>query len=344
MHIQHNQITEVDRKAWAEFIGKHPDNTVFQSPEMYDFYGNVHKYSPHIFLARDEKGTVRGVLLAVIIKEYSGWRGRLSSRTIVYGGPLVDDTGKEHLQLLKELLHTLSTVLGKKSVYIQFRNFIEWPEAQAQIFHACGYSFTDRLNLLVQTSGRTETEQTISKSKLRQIKKGLADGSVIRPPRDEKEMRVFYQRIRDLYQNRVRKPLPDYSFFEQFYRMSREGKLGIVRLVAAGEEVIGGVVAPVTSGRNIYEWYIFGLDEQNRKKYPSVLATWVPINYALENKLKHFDFMGLGTPAKPYGVRDFKLHFGKKTTNPGRFSKINNRTLYFVTEISYNILRLFNKV
>ena len=344
MPIQHNQLTKTDRKAWKEFVSKHPDNTVFQSPEMYDFYEKVNRYTPHIYIGKDDKGIVRAVLLAVIIKEYSGWRGKLSSRTIVYGGPLLDRTFGGHLQLLKEMLQTISKTLGKKSVYIQYRNFIEWPESCRQVFDSCGYSFTDRLNLLVHTSGRTETEQAISKSKRRQIKKGLADGCTIRPPRDEEEMRIFYQRIRELYQNRVRKPLPDYSFFEQFYRMSREGKLGIVRLVVAGDEVIGGVMAPVTSGRNIYEWYVFGLDEQYKKKYPSVLATWAPIDYALENELKHFDFMGLGTPLRPYGVRDFKLHFGKNTTNPGRFSKINNRALYFVTEISYNILRLFNKV
>ena len=344
MPIQHNHINETDRKAWAEFVSRHPHNTVFQSPEMFDFYEKVNNYTPHIFLGKDDDGNIRAVLLAVIIREYSGWRGRLSSRTIVYGGPLADDTFSGHLQLFRELLQALHQTLHKQSVYVQFRNFIEWPENYQRIFTGEGYLFTDRLNLLVPTTNKAEIKKLISKSKQRQIKKGQENGCVIRPPENMEEVRAFYTMIHDLYKNRVRKPLPDLSFFEQFYEMSRQNKLGIFQLVVSNNDIIGGVVAPVTPGRNIYEWYVFGSDEQHKKKYPSVLATWAPIEYGLENKLDHFDFMGLGMPGKPYGVRDFKLHFGKNTTNPGRFSKINNKVLYFVTEMGYNILRLFNKV
>ncbi len=344
MHIPHNQLTESDRKAWTEFVSNHPDNTVFQSPEMFDFYEKVNNYTPHIFLGKDDDGILRAVLLAVVIKEYDGWRGRLSSRTIVYGGPLTDETFTDRLRLFQELLRTLSATLKKQSVYIQFRNFIEWPEMYKRLFISEGYGFTDRLNLVIPTTDKAETKKLISKSKRRQIKKGQENGSVVRPPENLEEVRTFYKLLRDLYKNRVRKPLPDLSFFEEFFEMSRQNKLGIFRLVMSDGQIIGGVVAPVTPGRKIYEWYLFGLDSTHKKKYPSVLATWAPIQYALKNNLQHFDFMGLGTPSKPYGVRDFKLHFGKKTTNPGRFNKINNKFLYFITEISYNILRLFRKV
>lgn len=342
LQIQYNNITEKDRSAWSEFVANHPDNTVFQSPDMFGFYHKVKNYRPHIFLAKDNSGKVHGVLLAVIIKEYSGWKGRLSSRAVIYGGPLVHKNNG--VVLLKALLIALSRELNKKSVYIQFRNFVEWPVEAVMAFKTCGYQFNDRLNLLVNTKDRAETENNISKSKLRQIKKGLSNGSDIRPPENMGEVHVFYELLKDIYQNRVRKPLPDLSFFEHFYKMSRKGKLGIIKLILHKDHIIGGVLSPITADRNIYEWYVFGLDELYKKNYPSVLATWAPIDYALDSNLDHFDFMGLGTPLKPYGVRDFKLHFGKSTTNPGRFSKINNRFLYLITEVSYNILRIFNRV
>lgn len=340
--VLYNTLTEADRLAWTDFITNHPENTVFQSPEMFDFYNKVKHYSPHIFLAKDLNGKVQGVLLAVIIKEYSGWKGRLSSRTIVYGGPLVEETNRK--ALINEFLNALHQKLSKKAVYVQFRNFVELPVEDREVFESYGYQFHDRLNLLVKTNDRTETERHISKSKLRQIKKGFESGSVIRPPADLEEVLVFYELLKDIYQNRVRKPLPDQTFFEEFYEMSKTGKLGMIRLVLFQDRIIGGVLSPVTKGKNIYEWYVFGLDELYKKNYPSIMATWAPIEYALDNQLDHFDFMGLGTPSKPYGVRDFKLHFGKNTTNPGRFSKINNKFLYLITEFSYNILRIFNKV
>jgi lipid II:glycine glycyltransferase (peptidoglycan interpeptide bridge formation enzyme) len=70
--------------------------------------------------------------------------------------------------------------------------------------------------------------------------------------------------------------------------------LGIIRLVLIGDEVIGGVVAPITPGETIYYWYVEGLDQQYKYNYPSVMAVWSLIGYRLQNNIKQLDFMGIG--------------------------------------------------
>ncbi|MEE4256726.1 MAG: GNAT family N-acetyltransferase, partial [Bacteroidales bacterium] len=149
-----------------------------------------------------------------------------------------------------------------------------------------------------------------------------------------------------------RKPLADWSFFESFYNQSaprttnREPHtgIGIIRLIRFNDRIIGGILAPVFENKCIYEWYVCGLDREYTAQYPSVLATWAAIDYAAQNGIECFDFMGVGRPNIPYGVRDFKARFGGEEVNYGRLTRINNRLLYHIAELGYNVLALFKKI
>ena len=110
------------------------------------------------------------------------------------------------------------------------------------------------------------------------------------------------------------------------------------------DDVIGGILCPISPGKTIYEWYVCGLDDQYKELSPSTLATWAAMDYGLRNNIPKFDFMGVGTPTKPYGVREFKRRFGGEMTNFGRYSRVNNKLLYFIAEVGYNILALINKI
>ena len=54
--------------------------------------------------------------------------------------------------------------------------------------------------------------------------------------------------------------------------------------------------------------------------------------------------MGVGTPDKDYGVREFKAKFGGEMVNYGRFGRINNEFLYAITEVGYNILSMMKRI
>ncbi len=343
INIQHNIISPAISKNWTAFINNHPNNTIFQSPSFFRFYQNVKNHDPHVFIAYN-KDTIVATLLAVIIKESKGLMGYFSSRAIVFGGPILAEDYPNKKQLLGQLLAKLTQTLGSKTIFIQFRNFFEWNIEEKKIFEKNGFIFRDRINLIVETTNKEQLLDSISKSKLRQIKTGFQNGSHVRSPESVKEVRVFYQLLIDLYKNKVRKPLPNWSFFKEFYTKSEGNELGIFRLIVLNNKIIGGVMAAVTPGRNIYELYIVGLDKQYKKNYPSVIATWTLIEYALNNNLQHFDFMGLGKPDEPYNVREFKTKFGNNIVNYGRFGRKSNQFLYGVAELGYNILRLIRKV
>lgn len=343
MRIIINNISPDIEKKWKNLLTGHPHNTIFQSPDMYSFYLKVQNFEPFLFYASDEDGNCMGILLAVIIKEGKGIKGYLSSRVVVYGGPVISEATENKNETLDLLLKALVNKLTKRSVFIQFRNFFEWSYSEKQIFLNNGFDYKERLNLLVNTSNKDLALSNISSSKRRQIRKALESGAKISQAQTEKEVREFYNLLFNLYKNKVKKPLPDWSFFKEFYNYSKENKLGIIRLIKFNDKIIGGILLPITPNKVIYEWYVVGLDKEYKKQYPSILATWFPIEYATNNQVHQFDFMGLGKPTDNYGVRDFKMKFGNNMVNYGRFGR-RNKFLYGIVEFSYNLLRNMKRI
>ncbi len=167
----------------------------------------------------------------------------------------------------------------------------------------------------------------------------------LRPALGIEEVKQFYDILHNLYKNRVKKPLPTWSFFESFFEMTQKNpETGTILLVIHNDKIIGGILCPISPGKTIYEWYVCGLDEEYKELSPSTLATWAAMDYGLKNNIPQFDFMGVGLPNKPYGVREFKRRFGGELVNYGRFSRVNNKMLYFIAEVGYNLLALVNRI
>ena len=343
--MQTNLISDyrkIDFDKWDDFVNNHPCGTVFQSSDMYLLFNNTRNFDPVPILMMQD-GKVTGLMLAVVIKEYSGVIGYFSARTVIYGGPLIDPQSDRPDLILDQMLAELIVKVKSRSIFIQFRNFTDMSGTK-NIFERNGFKFMERLNYLVDTSSEKAIKQNISDSKLRQIKKGLKAGATIIEPDDIGQVKEFYQILQYLYKYKVKKPLPCWEFFMNFYEQSKNGKLGIIRLIKYDGRIIGGILSPVFNKKVIYEWYVCGLDEKFKNVYPSVLATWAPIDYALKNNLQTFDFMGVGIPDRDYGVREFKAKFGGEMVNFGRFGRINNKFLYAITEIGFNILALMRKI
>lgn len=329
---------------WDDFVASHPEGTVFQSPDMYELYDKTSRMKPVLVgIAEQGTGKLAGILLGVIIRELNGPTGYFSARTVVYGGPLIDPAAENREEILDLLLNGLINKVKNQAIFIQFRNF-NCMEDNKAVFLENGFHLRDRLNLLVDTSSIESVKKSMSGSRYRQVKKGFSQGAEIIEPENIGQVRELYDILFDLYRHKVKKPLPSRDFFENFYILSKEGRLGIIRLVRYEGRIIGGIVSPVSPGRTIYEWYVCGLDQEYRTVYPSVLATWAAIDYAIKNNIPCFDFMGVGLPDRKYGVREFKMRFGGETVNYGRYARINNKAVYAVSEIAYNLLAYMKRI
>lgn len=313
-----------------KFVLDHPYGNFFQSTKAFHFFKSVENYDPILIVALD-RAKVVGSLLAVITKEGKGLRGYFSRRLIVWGGPLVKD---DRSDIWSELLKKLDELISRRTIYAEFRNFRDL-SIKKKIFEKERYQFNEHLNYIVSISTLQEAKDRLSKSKKRQINKSFKSGAEFFLPDKLEHIESFYTILHRLYIDKIKKPLPPFSFFSKFFK---DPSLGRYLLIKYNAEIIGGIMCPVYKN-TIYEWFVCGKDNEIPDVYPSVLATWSAIQYAAYTGISNFDFMGAGRPDVVYGVREFKSKFGGEMVNFGRFVRINQKLHYQIGKLGLEILK-----
>ena len=265
---------------------------------------------------------------------------KYTKRVVFYDFPYDFTSGEQHRNL-KRLLTTINSKF-RDCVYIEIRNLGNLKYFDRNIIYS-DYNWHDWQNIIIDTKDPEYTWNKINESKKRQIKSSLEKGAEIIEAENENQVLEFYQILKKLYRNRIHKPLPDWNFFKAFYNETKGTEFGRFIFVKHKERIISGMLCPVSPGKEAYEWYIAGLDQEYKGTgiYPSVLATWAGIKYACDNHIPKFNFMGAGQPGKAYGVRDFKMQFGGELVNAGRYVKVNKPFLYNLGKLYFKIREVF---
>lgn len=320
--------SDIDPAAWQSLVEQSPYATWFQTPEAYAFYASVPDEMTPFAVGVDEDGQLMGVVVGYTTRETNPIKQLFTCRSIVIGGPLLDERISDNA--VTALLCAVKRVT-RSSIYVETRDFHDYSRWR-HIFEQCGFAFQPHLNIQVACT----TTHTMSEQRNRQVKKAMKNGAEICEASSEQEIRDWYQILRQLYRQKVRTPLWSEEFFLQFYRNG----VGKYLLVKYEGKVIGGMMCPVFADRAIYEWYVCGLDETYKEQYPSVMATYAAIEYAKQNGIPLFDFMGAGVPDKPYGVRDFKREFGGELIEYGRYLYIYKPMLYNIGKWGVKMLKM----
>ncbi len=312
--------SEIDKQDWRLLAETSPLSTWFQTDEAYRFYQLVSDMCAFVYGVMEEDKLV-GVIVGYTTQEKCKLKQYFTARAIVVGGPLLDENISE--SALTILLQTVKKQQGE-AIYIEMRNLHDYSRWKT-VCMANGFAYQPHLNIQVACND----QHSMSEQRQRQVKKAIKNGAEICEASSEQEISDWYLILRQLYRQKVRTPLWSESFFLQFYRNG----VGKYLLVKYNGKVIGGMMCPIFAGKAIYEWYVCGLDEEYKEQYPSVMATYAAIEYAKQNGLPIFDFMGAGVPDKPYGVRDFKMEFGGETVEYGRYLHIRKPLMYKIGKI-----------
>lgn len=307
--------SEIDKQNWKSLVETSPVATWFQTDEAYRFYQSVSDMDAFVYGVVEEDKLV-GVIVGYITQEKCVLKQYFTARTIVVGGPLLDENISE--SALAMLLQIVKKQQGE-AIYIETRNLHDYSRWRT-VFEANDFAYQPHLNIQVAC----HDQHSMSEQRQRQVKKAIKNGAEICEASSEQEIRDWYQILRQLYRQKVRTPLWSEAFFLQFYRSG----VGKYLLVKYEGKVIGGMMCPVFAEKAIYEWYVCGLDEEYKEQYPSVMTTYAAIEYAKQKGIPMFDFMGAGVPDKPYGVRDFKMEFGGEQVEHGRYVCVQKPILY----------------
>jgi CelD/BcsL family acetyltransferase involved in cellulose biosynthesis len=332
------EVHEVDPAAWRTFYEREPGCPVFQSPHFATYMAGTPGFQPIAVGVQDERGHLMGLMLACVQRE-PGLKRRFSARSIVNGGPVISgEAGPRRAEVLALLIEAYERNLPHDVIYTEVRNFGD-RQSDAGGFLVAGFRYEDHWNFLVDLNpDPEEVFKRVHATKRRQIRKALKSGATVDGEPSAEDLNRLHAILRDLYRNRVGKPLPAESFLLDFCRSGQGGSCGKVFVVKDGSRVIGGIVCPITRGETIYEWYVCG-DRRHDSLFPSLLATWAPIEWGCRNGLKTFDFMGAGKPGEAYGVREFKKNFNGRLVNYGRFRKVHRPAFMAIGRMGLAVLR-----
>jgi len=327
-----SNIESIDAEKWQKLLIGSENASIFQSLETFQFWTKIENHTPFVYGLEKASGELLALCTGVIISNGGQVKSALTRRAIIFGGPIFNKNIKDIA--LSYYLKEMNRHLSSKAIYAESRNLSDYSKYR-YIFEENGWNYISHLNFHVDCSDAAQMKKRVSKSKIRQINKSLKTGAEIIEAENIEQVRDFYNILENLYKSKIKTPLPQWSFFKVFY----ETTLGKYLLIRHEERIVGGIMCPILPNMCIYEWYVCGLDGEIKDIYPSILATWSALQYAAENNIPAFDFMGAGKPGQDYGVREFKSKFGGELVEFGRFHNVYKPLSYRIGVLGVKLLK-----
>lgn len=322
---------QIDIAKWNAVLKRSNFVTPFQMPDYYQYIKEINGYDAQVIALQNEDEYK--ALVVVTVQKESGIKSCFSKRGIIFGGPILDEPSYEELFFF---LDKLSLYLKSKVIYIESRNFYDFSKYSA-VFRKCGWVYQPYLNfrLLLNEKTKEDLLKSFTSGRRREIKQSLAEGATYAKCIDSDEIKQIYSILRVLYSQRVKLPLPPLDFFIGMHNCSLFQVFAVKHL----ERIIGGSFCLVLPGQAIFTYYYCGLRDYHKKIFPTHLAVFAAMDYAIENQLQVIDFMGAGQPGNEYGVRNYKAQFGGELVEFGRWRKILKPILYKLGVLGINALK-----
>ena len=328
-------IYSLPEDIWKSFVESHPNGNIFNSPEMFHVFEQAYGYQPKLYAAMDQTGRVLALMMPVMVCLRNGLLGRLTTRSIAYGGVLhiPDEEGRAALELL---LRECSFQNRRSALFLEIRNLYDMGAAQDTLL-ACGYAYEDHLNYLVDITGTPDKiMQNINPHTRRNIRSALKKGNVVINQVSQSELTIWYDLIKKSYIN-ANVPLADISLFRAAYNILVPKGMAKFYLARTEQAYVAAMVE-LTYKDVIYGWY-HGIDRSVNGMHAGELLMREIFRWGNENGCRVYDWGGAGKPGQPSGVREFKAKFGGKLVCYGRNTKIYSPQLLNLSKWGYEIYR-----
>lgn len=323
----------IKRSDWDRFILNHPNGNIFQSSYYYYAIAKVDLYTPFFFCVIDEAEQIKGILVSVVYKQYKGLIGFLSSRSIIHGGPIILNSDANVLELL---LTKYLAEIKSKAIFSQFRN--SWIQSnEKSIFEEKNIFFEDHLDIIIDlTKDEEKLWKEIHSKRRNEIRRATKEGTFFRKAENISDFKSAYNILLEVYE-RVKVPIPPFAILNNIYtELSKENMIQC--FLAINDDKIIGTMIAFTYNNIIFDWYA-GAKKEFYKKYPNDLIPWEVFKWGKANGFNQFDFGGAGKPNQHYGVRDYKLKFGGKLVNFGRYEIVHKKHLFKIGKIGYYLFK-----
>jgi serine/alanine adding enzyme len=331
-------VQDLDEALWRNFVDNNLRGNVFHTPEMFQVFAKTVGHVPELWAVVDGKSEVLALMTPVHITLMNGLLRRFTTRSVVYGSILAQDTARGQ-DALRLLLETYTRNIRGRSLFTELRNLQNLDDLEP-LFEDHGYSYEDHLNYLIDLDRPVEEVlQSIGKRTRKKIRKGLRDGHVqISEATNRAELAHWHETLQKTYSN-AQVPLADRSLFEAAFDVLRPRNMAKFLLARVGD-VTAACSVELTYKDTIYGWY-GGSDRAYSEYLPNEMLIWHILDWGASNGYRVYDFGGAGRPDEEYGVRDFKAKFGGDLVNFGRNTCVHHSIRLKLSEQGYEIYRRF---
>ena len=308
------------REKWDEYVFRHPSGNIFQTSLMFDVYQSTPCSKAGVIALEKKNGEIVGVIVYAIIHE-KGFKSVFSTRSIITGGPLITDNNNDYATTL---LNAYKKAIQKSNaIYSEIRNIFDVKPLDKS-FAEANFVYEDHLTIHMDlTKSKEELEKALHRGRASNIKRAIKKNVITKHIHNPDEVTAAYKMIKDTY-DRINLPAPTLELFLnaskimndniKFYAAFVDGKIIGCRVYLIYKEMM-------------YDWYA-AVDRDYTNLCPSDILPWNAMAWGKENNIKIYDFAGAGKPSKEYSVRDYKLKFGGKLINLGRYQCIHKPVLY----------------
>ncbi len=233
--------------------------------------------------------------------------------------------------------------MRKDVVYTEIRNHWDTTELKSS-FNELNYEYSDHLDIRIDLL-KTETElwEELNSARRKQISRARKRGTTFieMDLKNTDHLKKAYSLVWDTYK-KINLPVPAPNLFDAAIRHMNE--LSYLKIFSACFENDIIAVRYILCFKNtLYDWYT-GSDKNHLDKYPNDLLPWEILLWGKQNGFQEFDFGGAGKPDKPYSVRDYKIKFGGKLINLGRYQKIYKPLIMKISMLGFKMLRKMKSV
>lgn len=321
---------QIDTQLWDDLLMRSSYASPFQSKAFYDIYNTMLNHTASA-VAVEENG--KYIALAVITtQKESGVKGIFSKRAIVYAGPMIESS-----EAMAFLLKEVVALLKNKVIYIEMRNYFDF-RAFHDAYQKLHWKYIPYMNAQIELQGRSYEQilLAMNATRRRQIKLSYKNNCLTKIAETEQELSDWYKIIKNLYQTKVKLPIPNFDYFHTLWKKQDLVKLFVVQYEGV---TVGGAFCLFLDKHNMYTYYYCGLENVGSNIFPAHLAIDTAIRYGLEHGIKVLDLMGAGNKNEIYGVRTYKERFGANISEQGRYMYVCRPLFFAIGKVGLQLLK-----
>lgn len=186
-------VQDLNPAQWRNFVDSHPQGNIFHTPEMFQVFSRIQKYSPSLWAAVDEKRGILAIFSSVQITLLDGVLAKFTTHAVAYGSVLWTP-GPEGEEALEMLVQAYQKKIKRNVLFTELRNLSNL-EAIQPFLRKHNFEYQDHLNYFIELQNSPEAMfQNIGQRTRKNIKRGLKKSEVvIKEATGQKHVDICYE-------------------------------------------------------------------------------------------------------------------------------------------------------